>query len=195
MSYILKLFFALVFLLSLPTNSIAQANSHQIPTVDNVDLASYLGQWYEVRRIPNDFQDNEPKPGDGPCFNSTAEYSALPNEKIKVTNICNRKSRSEVAIAKARVVSDSNNAKLKVNFTGVPFLEWLGIGDADYWILALGEKNSENLYSWVLVGTPKLDYGWILSRTALLPDSEIESALKTAESVGYERRSFQNFQR
>ena len=83
----------------------------------------------------------------------------------------------------------------QVNFTGIPLLEWLGIGDGDYWILALGEKNSDNLYSWVPVGAPKLDYGWILSRTPTLADAETETALGVAESLGYDRQLFTPFRR
>lgn len=167
----------------------------QIPTVDHVDLDSYIGLWHEVRRIENEFQDNEPKPGDGPCFNTAAEYLLLPKGKLGVINTCFRISGPEIANAKAKVVRGSNNAKLKVNFTGFLLLEWLGIGSGDYWILALGEKNAENLYSWVLVGSPNLKYGWILSRTPTLAESEIENALSVAESVGYDRELFKAFRR
>ena len=166
-----------------------------IPTVDHVDLGSYVGIWYEIQRIENEFQDNEPSPGDGPCFNTTAAYSFLPKGKIGLQNTCYRLSGAEVAKAKAKVVRGSNNAKLKVNFTGIPLLEWLGIGSGDYWILALGEKNAENLYSWVLVGSPNLEYGWILSRTPVLAESEIENALSVAEAVGYDRELFRPFRR
>lgn len=177
------------------TSEASTYSTHTIPTVDQVDLESYVGLWYEVRRIENEFQDNEPHPGDGPCFNTTAEYGLLPNGKVSVKNTCYRTSGVEVAKAKARTVRGSNNAKLKVNFTGIPLLEWLGIGDGDYWILALGEKNQNNLYSWVLVGSPNLDYGWVLSRTVNLPESEINKALETARSVGYDINLFKSFQR
>lgn len=175
--------------------SFATQSKQPIPTADRVDLNSFVGLWYEIRRIENGFQDDEPQPGDGPCFNTTAEYSFLPDEKIQVKNTCFRKSGSDVATAKATAVIGSNNSKLKVNFTGIPLLEWLGIGNGDYWILALGEKNPENLYSWVLVGAPNLDYGWILSRTPEMGESAIESVLRAAESVGYNRQSFKSFQR
>lgn len=182
--------------LALPLASLADRdNKVEIPTVDHVDLESYIGLWYEIRRIENEFQDNEPKPGDGVCFNVTAEYGILPKNKIKVKNMCYRQSRVEVARAKARAVRGSNNAKLKVNFTGIPLLEWLGIGNGDYWILALGEKNSENLYSWALVGSPGLDYAWILSRKENLEECEIERALRVAESVGYDIKLFKSFRR
>lgn len=172
------------------------AEAETIPTVDNVDLPAYLGLWHEVRRIENDFQDKDSKKNPGVCFNTTAEYSLLPNQKIEVKNSCYRDNNiAEVALAKARVVEGSNNAKLKVNFTGVPLLEFLGIGDGDYWILALGPLNSQNLYSWVLVGSPDLTVGWVLSRTPTLATADLDTALDLAESVGYQRTDFKSFQR
>jgi apolipoprotein D and lipocalin family protein len=175
--------------------SCATGQKTDIPTVNRVELDSYFGLWYEIRRIENRFQENEPSRDDGPCLNTTAEYSPLPNGKLGVKNSCYRKSGLEVARANAKPVSGSNNAKLKVNFTGISLLEWLGIGNGDYWILALGEKNAENLYSWVLVGSPRLDFGWILSRSPVLTESSIEKALSAAEAVGYDRRLFKSFQR
>lgn len=165
------------------------------PTVASVDLKSYVGLWYEIRRIENDFQDVEPTLGEGACFNTQAEYSILPSGKINVKNSCFRKSTTEVANGKAYAVEGSNNSKLKVNFTGNSLLEWLGIGDGDYWILALGPQNSAGLYTWVLVGAPNLDYGWILAREPKLGANEIETALSVAESVGYNRNVFKSFRR
>jgi apolipoprotein D and lipocalin family protein len=185
------LMFPLAF--ALQTTAVASETKKPIPTVERVDLESYLGLWYENRRIENDFQDNEPSPGEGPCFNTTAEYTALPKGKIEVKNTCGRQSGREVAKATARVVRGSKNAKLKVNFTGIPLLEKLGIGDGDYWVLALGEKNANGLYSWALVGAPKLDFGWILSRTPDLEESEVQIALNVAESLGYDPELFKSF--
>lgn len=190
----IQAFMVALILFVVPAVSFAYQSSHEIPTVEKVDLESYVGLWYEVRRIENKFQDNETEPGSGPCVNTTAEYSQLPKGEIQVKNTCTRATGVEVAIAKAKAVKGSQNSKLKVNFTGIPVLEWLGIGSGDYWILALGEKNSDNLYSWVLVGSPNLDFGWVLSRTPDLADVELEKALQSAENVGYDRTSFKNFQ-
>ncbi|WP_291516306.1 lipocalin family protein [Bdellovibrio sp. ArHS] len=193
-SFILALV-AMTLTSAMSSVSFAGHGKKEIPTVQGVDLNSYVGLWYEIRRIENEFQDNEPAQGEGVCYNVTAEYSFLPKGKIGVKNTCNRNSGAFVAKAKAQAVKGSNNAKLKVNFTGIPFLEWLGVGNGDYWVLALGEKNADNQYSWVLVGSPTLEYGWILSRTPELPESEIHTALAIAESVGYDAHLFKSFQR
>jgi len=114
---------------------------------------------------------------------------------ISVTNRCTRVSerdpedtKLEVAQGVAQVVPGSNNTKLKVNFTGIPIFRWLGIGNGDYWILAIGPK-SDDKYEWALVGSPKRDYGWILSRQTL-DSSTIDEILDYAETIGYERSDF-----
>ena len=94
----------------------------------------------------------------------------------------------EVAEGVARVVRGSNNTKLKVNFTGIPLLQWLGIGSGDYWILAVGQ-HTENVYDWALIGSPRRDYGWILARETL-DDDLINEILDYAESIGYNRADF-----
>ena len=73
----------------------------------------------------------------------------------------------------------SGNAKLRVSF----FRPFYG----DYWILALGGGAD---YGWVLVGEPKRQFGWVLSRTPQLPPSELDAALARAEALGYDRRAF-----
>jgi len=187
--------FVLLLIAVLFNSSCAVESKKLVPTVAQVDLSSYMGLWYEVRRIKNRFQDNEPKSGSGPCFNTTAEYSLTPNGRIKVKNTCHRKSGVDIATANAQAVTGSNNSKLKVNFTGIAFLEWLGIGNGDYWVLALGEKNADNAYSWVLVGSPKLDYGWILSRTPVMAEEKVADVLKIAGSLGYDPKQFVAFVR
>lgn len=166
-----------------------------ITTVESVELDSYVGRWYEMQRIPNDFQDNEPKNGEGVCYNTTAEYGYLPKNKISVKNVCYRTNKVDTALAKAKVVKGSQNAKLKVNFTGIKLLEWLGIGNGDYWILALGPLNENDQYSWSLVGSPNLDYGWVLSRGLNITTDELNAILDIAESLGYDRSKFKSMRK
>jgi apolipoprotein D and lipocalin family protein len=166
-------------------------------TVASVDLNKYVGKWFEIQRIPNNFQDKK-KRDYNECFNTTAEYSKAGTNKINVLNTCYRYNDQnqeyvDIAKAKGKVVEGSNNSKLKVNFTGLSLLEWLGIGDGDYWILGLGPVNEDNLYSWAFVGSPKRDYGWILSRSKQL-DPEQEDIVKiTIKEKGYDLEKFKSF--
>lgn len=164
-----------------------------VQTVPQVDLEKYLGEWKEIRRLSNSFQDNTP--GDlSECFNTIAKYGRLEGGKISVENTCVRfgkdgkASEPEIARAIATVEEGSGGAKLKVNFTGLAVLRWLGIGDGDYWVLGLGPV-SNGQYAWALVGSPSRKYGWILARKGLTPDTEA-AILKIAEGQGYDRASF-----
>jgi apolipoprotein D and lipocalin family protein len=182
-------------LLFIQTSWAMGSNPTPPPTVGEVRLESYTGLWYEIQRISNRFQDNTPG-GATVCFNTTAEYEQTPDGKISVKNTCTRKSTSgetisEVATAVAFAVEGSNNAKLKVNFTGIALLRWLGIGNGDYWILGLGPVVNGQ-YSWVLVGAPTYKYGWILSRTPRLDPNTTDEILSLARSLGYNTEAFQS---
>lgn len=170
--------------------------------VAEVELSRYLGSWYELRRIPNSFQDNTLEGGYGVCFNTIAGYTARGNSsnKLNVTNTCyrfnsNNETYEDVARAKGEVVKNSGNAKLKVNFTGSALLDLLSFGDADYWILGLGPINSKGFYSWAFVGTPNRKFGWILSRTKTLPSSQKQVIAKLIVEQGYDPKLFKEFRK
>lgn len=136
-------------------------------TVARVDLARYTGKWYEIASKPMIFQRG--------CLGTTAEYTANPDGTIKVENSC-RKADGEVAkaVGRAKVVPDSGNAKLKVNFFG-PF--W-----GDYWVLALDEKD----YGYALIGGPDRKYLWILSRTPTMDPAVYDQLTAIAKAQGYD---------
>ncbi len=143
-------------------------------TVTSVDLNRYLGNWYQVSMIPNTFQ--------AMCVADTQANYALQDtwtgDSIRVTNRCRKSDGSvETAIGVAKIVEGSNNAKLKVAF----FRPFYG----NYWVLALGDN-----YDWVLVGEPKRQFGWVLSRKPLLDAASMNAALARAEQLGYSRGQF-----
>jgi len=123
-------------------------------TVSQVDLNRYLGTWYELKRLPNRFQDQ--------CVgNVTAEYRGLENGDIEVINRCLKENGMlDEADGVARVVDTASNAKLEVSF--VSLFGWR-LFWGDYWIIDLGDD-----YDYAVIGTPNRKYGWILSRTVSL---------------------------
>lgn len=145
------------------------ASRSDLPTVAAVDLDRYQGRWYEIARVPNSFQRH--------CAGDvTAEYTAQPDGSIRVVNRCVREDgSSEQAVAKAKAVRGSRNAKLRVNF-GIPF------ATGDYWILALDERD----YQWSLVGHPSRKYLWILSRTPTMDDALYKRIVARAVALGYD---------
>jgi len=192
--------------------------TNEVKTVDSVDFSAYKGKWYELYRLPNSFQDEakvlsqrkynkrfntservsrEVRTFDR-CLNTTAEYSegvGSDKGKILVKNTCYRfNSRKQeivdIAKANARAEKNSYNAKLKVNFTGITLLEWLGIGDGRYWIIGLGPINAQNQYSWAMVAGPDRKFAWILSRTKELAYNDLEYIFSQFEQQGFSRKDF-----
>lgn len=187
---ILPVRFAVFAVISFPFFLLHCSSSfHRHPdlnTVEEVNLTHYLGTWREQYRIPNSFQD-----GSEPCYDTTATYRRRKDGKIIVQNECLRAGKKDEAVGLAYVVDGSGNAKLKVNFTGLWILRALGIGDGNYWILALGPMK-ENQYSWALVGEPTREYGWILSR-APLDSRTADEILGMAVQQGYSKDQFRSF--
>jgi apolipoprotein D and lipocalin family protein len=147
-------------------------------TVQRVDLDRYLGQWYEIAKIPNRFQRQ--------CISDTsAIYARNANGSIAVVNRCrNRDGQFDEARAVARVLDATSNAKLKVSFFSL--LGWRPVW-GDYWVLALGPD-----YDYAVVGEPDRRYGWILARTPTLPGATRDRINQRLRELGYRPEMFEN---
>jgi apolipoprotein D and lipocalin family protein len=135
--------------------------------VPYVDLARYVGRWYEIARYPNRFEKD--------CASDvTATYTQLSGGKIEVLNEC-RKADGQRKRSKgtARVVDKGTNAKLKVTFFW-PF-------SGNYWIIDLAPY-----YSYAVIGEPGRKYLWILSRTSLLTESTYGEIVTRVRELGYD---------
>jgi len=140
---------------------------NELSVVPKVDLDRYLGKWYEIATIPMRFQLG--------CNCVTAEYSLKENGRIKVVNSCRKDSPTgpfKSVTGQAKVVKDSNNAKLKVSFFW-PF--W-----GNYWIINLDDKD----YQWAVVSDPSRKYLWILSRTPQMDDELYSKLVDYCKFVG-----------
>jgi apolipoprotein D and lipocalin family protein len=152
-----------------------QSGSGAMRTVASVDLKRYAGDWYEVARLPNRFQDQ--------CASDVmATYALRPDGRIDVVNRC-RTGTGEMDEAQgiARLAgNDTSNAKLKVRFAPA-LLSFLPMVWGDYWIIGLSPD-----YHWAVVGEPSRKYLWILARTPQLQASAFEQAIEIARSNGYD---------
>ncbi|MBR0671924.1 lipocalin family protein [Neoroseomonas soli] len=140
-------------------------------TVGQVDLARYVGRWYEVARFPASFQDNARLR----CEDVTATYTQRPDGRIDVVNSCrNALAGGEERIAEAVAYSAApGNDRLRVSF----FWPFYG----DYWVIGLDPG-----YRWAVVGAPGRDYLWILSRTPVLPPADHAAAVEIARREGFD---------
>jgi apolipoprotein D and lipocalin family protein len=139
-----------------------------LETVAHVDLARYLGTWYEIASFPQSFQRG--------CTATTATYTLRSDGDIDVRNRCRKGSidgEEKTALGRARVVDRATNAKLEVSFFR-PF--W-----GDYWIIYLDED-----YSCAVVGHPGRDYLWILSRTPTMAEVTYKVIVARLQAQGYE---------
>ena len=126
--------------------------STPLPTVAHVDLERYSGQWHEIARYENRFEEG--------CVGATADY-ALEEDYVKVVNRCYGDDGKLIdqAKGKANVVDGSGNAKLRVTF----FWPFYG----DYWVIMLADD-----YRYSVVGDPERKYLWILARGTVLRDED-----------------------
>lgn len=145
-----------------------------VRTVAAVNLDRYAGDWLEVARFPNRFQDK--------CTGEVrATYARRADGRIDVTNRCRTADGSmDDAMGIARVVDTQTFAKLKVRFAPA-FLTWLPSVWGDYWIIGLADD-----YRWAVVGSPDRKYLWILSRKPVLDQGSYQSALAAAGANGFD---------
>jgi apolipoprotein D and lipocalin family protein len=145
----------------------------QMSTVPSVDLARYAGRWYEVARLPNEFQKK--------CAGDvSADYIIRPDGKVDVVNQC-RQEDGTISVARgvARSADPETNAKLEVRFAPA-FLAWLPVVWGNYWVIGLDEN-----YRWAVVGEPTRKYGWILSRTPEIAAVDWNAAVAVLRDYAY----------
>ena len=146
-----------------------------LSTEPHFDRAAYLGRWYQIALIPNRFQAQ--------CVGDTsADYSALPENLLQVTNRCSTEGGQQQAIGVARPHREhpDNPAILQVRFAPA-WLSFLPFVWGDYWVIqTLGH------YDAALVGSPDRRYLWILARTPTLDDAHYAALVATAKAQGFD---------
>lgn len=142
-------------------------------TVPSVDLARYLGTWYEIARLPMRYEHAD-------FTDITATYSLNADGSVRVDNRArNGKGEWEESMGEATVVDGSGNAKLRVSFMPGG-LKWVPFTKGDYWILQLDEN-----YQSALVGSPDRKYLWLLSRQPVMEEPDRVAFMTTAREQGY----------
>jgi apolipoprotein D and lipocalin family protein len=166
--------FFVVCFASAGTIAVLSQERNAVQTVEQVNLDRYLGDWFEIARFPNRFQEK--------CAGDVqAGYARGADGRISVINRCRTADggRTE-ARGVARVVDARTSAKLKVRFAPAA-LSFLPFVWGDYWILGLAAD-----YSWAVVGSPDRKYLWILARAPVMDPQSYESALAAARANGFD---------
>ena len=89
-----------------------------------------------------------------------------------------------VARGVARSADPQTNAKLEVRFAPA-FLSLLPAVWGAYWVIGLNEN-----YRWAVVGEPTRKYGWILSRTPEIGETDWNSAVAVLQDSDYDPTHF-----
>lgn len=144
-----------------------------VRTVASVDLDRYAGDWFEIARFPNRYQQR--------CVGDVrVSYARRPDGHVDVANRCRSAGGQIEALGIARVVDGRSLAKLKVRFAPA-WLSALPMVWGDYWIIGLAPD-----YSWAVVGEPRRNSLWILARESRLDDEAMAAARAAARASGYD---------
>lgn len=145
----------------------------ELLAVKALDIDRYAGRWFEIAKYPNKFQKQ--------CASdTTATYTNKTDGKIEVLNECTKADGTrEAAKAEGKIADKSNNAKLKVRFAP-GFLSFLPFVWANYWVIDLGPD-----YEYAVVGEPKREYLWILSRKPQMNDADYQGIVRQIQQMGY----------
>lgn len=118
--------------------------SEHIEAVEPLDLSRYMGQWYEIFRLPNRFERG--------LENITANYSLQSDGTVKVVN-------RGFKVASGQWSEATGKGRVKVPNSGELAVSFFGPFYGDYRVIRL-DKN----YQLALVTSSRMDYLWLLSR-------------------------------
>jgi len=138
---------------------LALAEEARMTPVPTLDLQRYAGTWYEIARLPNPFQKK--------CAHSVVVHYAVRDDgRLDVVNECKETDGSLSRAAGVARLADPQGppSRLKVRFAPA-FLSFLSAVWGDYWVIDLAPD-----YTWAVVGEPKGQYLWILSRSPRMPE-------------------------
>ncbi|GJU66858.1 temperature-induced lipocalin-1-like protein [Tanacetum coccineum] len=142
--------------------------------VKGVDLARYMGRWYEIASIPS---RNQPKNG----ANTRATYTLKDDGTVNVLNeTWSDGKRGYIEGTAFKADPKSDEAKLKVKFWVPPFLPIIPV-TGDYWILFLDDD-----YQYALIGQPSKKNLWILCRQSHLDEEIYNQLVEKAKGEGYD---------
>lgn len=166
--------------------SFATAQAQPAPALlqplPSLDVAAYMGTWYQVAWIPNRFQKQ--------CVSDTAAtYRDRGDGTVEVLNRCklaDGKSDSVLGIARppagvARIEGGQlKPARLEVSFLPA-WLRWTGIGWGAYWVV---ERPADGRY--VIVSEASREYLWVLARQPALTPADDAAIKARLQALGFD---------
>ena len=161
---------------------VAVAQPAPLQPLPSLEVAPYMGSWYQVLWIPNRFQKQ--------CVSDTAAtYRDLGNGTVEVVNRCRTadgQTDSVTGIARppsgvARIEAGRlQPARLEVSFLPA-WLRWTGIGWGAYWVVDLAPDGR-----YAIVSEASREYLWVLSRQPALTPQDDAAVRAKLRSLGFD---------
>lgn len=160
--------------LSSPVAASPAEDGAALTTIPTLDVARYMGRWYEIAKYPNRFQKK--------CISdTTAEYRLQVGGDLEVINRCRMQDgQFDEAIGVARQLGAPSSPKLEVRFAPA-WLSFIPAVWGDYWVIDLDAD-----YQLAAVGEPKREYLWILARSPLVSPQDYGNLLQRLRSKGFD---------
>lgn len=140
----------------------------ELVTVPSVDLARYMGTWYEIAHLPN-----TPQKG---CTDTVVHYRPRGDGGFDLANTCWKGAKYKPYFGKAKPLAKGDTARFRARF----FVFFGG----DYWIMDLDPG-----YRWAAVGEPARRQFWVISREKTLDTRTYQGILERAAAQGYDLKA------
>ena len=124
------------------------SGGQKVSAVAKLDMNRYMGNWYEVARLPNKAETD--------CVSDAIVLLApasKPNRYMEVDSCLRKDGTTNARNGNMKPTDKSGDGRLKVSYLW-PFYK-------KRWVLGVGEN-----YEWALIGSPDHKTLWVLSRTA-----------------------------
>jgi lipocalin len=149
------------------TVTVNDSTSVDNSTIEQLNITSFMGKWYEIARYENRFERG--------MTHVSATYTPTSNGKLQIINEGIKKGKLHKSKGRAfRPYPDNMPGRLRVSF----FL-WFY---SDYYILEYDQVDSQ----YAVIGSSDPDYLWILYRKPLMPDSLLTNLLDRIQKRGYD---------
>jgi len=169
----LTAFAALIFIFTLGSFVSGQTEKPAPPTaVSSLDAAKFAGTWYEIAAFSNKFQRK--------CIaNITMKYTVKSGGYDVVNNCLEKDGTTKTAKGSVKFADKTASGKMKIRFASGFFSFLPGVWE-DHLVLDLGEN-----YDYAVIGEPKREYLWIISRKPEMSDAQYQQILRRTEKQGY----------
>lgn len=156
------------------TTAVAAQDASPVKSIDRIEIARYMGSWYEIAKFPNWFQRK--------CAQNTqATYQLLNPAQIQVLNQCQTANGEVIqALGMARPRANGLPAQLEVRFAP-SWMGWLPFTWGNYWVLDLDAD-----YQLAAVGDPSRNYLWILSRQPTISEASYKALTQRLAMMGFD---------